>query len=56
MLKKKENSSGQQVKLSVDAALMFPSCTLQDLEHEASPLTFTHMKEPALTLLMAVVH
>ena len=26
-------------------------CALQELEHESSPLTFTDMKEPALTLL-----
>lgn len=38
-----------------DAALMFPSCALQELEHEASPLTFTDVKEPALTLPMAAV-
>lgn len=34
----------------VDVAVTFPSCAPQEMAHEASPLTFTEMKEPALTL------
>lgn len=44
-----------QFQFLVDAALMFCSCALQELEHEASPLTFTDMKEPALALPVAAI-
>lgn len=51
----KTNANLTRFQFLVDAALIFPSFTLQEEEHEAFPLTFTDMEEEVLTLSAAMV-